>query len=267
MSIKIYNKNNILQIDQNFTSCVLADKNNKLRIHGDGYYQPWINDDRKAVYKLFVSNSPYFSSYAIGPISKLHHSIVLEIDYEWGRIDYNLFISCENKDILDSINIYNFKNCVDSGKKNGLKVYNKFKNIIFDSNQKMFRPTHFVEKSIDITSIDVDNSAVFFTTNIHPALNCGYLKELNSEQPLTKNYYAGYSAYWYFEIKDDKLQVKRKFFKYIKSEDIKDLEEGGAIKGWELHYESNMETLTGVGENGTNFADYIPFMIIDTKNL
>ena len=28
MSIKIYNKNNILQIDQNFTSCVLADKNN-----------------------------------------------------------------------------------------------------------------------------------------------------------------------------------------------------------------------------------------------
>ena len=63
MGIKIYNKNNILQIDQNFTSYILANKNGPwmFHIHGDGYYQPWINDDRKAVYQLFIANNPNVS--------------------------------------------------------------------------------------------------------------------------------------------------------------------------------------------------------------
>ena len=136
--LRIYNKNKILTIDNNYSGVALRRviKASDLPVAKDllCYIDPWSGFSTGSLKARTISTlGDEFRSFAIGPPDVLDKQKIQIVKTESGE----LFLAYQNETDIENTKLYTYGyNYPYKTGKNGLRVYNDKNQLTFDSNQK-----------------------------------------------------------------------------------------------------------------------------------
>lgn len=136
--LRIYNKNKILTIDNNYSGVALRRviKASDLPVAKDllCYIDPWSGFSTGSLKARTISTlGDEFKSFAIGPPDVLDKQKIQIVKTESGE----LFLAYQNETDIENIKLYTYGyNYPYKTGKNGLRVYNDKNQLTFDSNQR-----------------------------------------------------------------------------------------------------------------------------------